>query len=93
MKNYIYGISEEKYALGNASRTSYGIVAYADSEKNGTASIVASVNDITDDKDKLSAFADACNRIRKRYACKRRATRECSITDTCNRIWNCYIYK
>ena len=62
MKNYIYGISEEKYALGNASRTSYGIVAYADSEKNGTASIVASVNDITDDKDKLSAFADACNR-------------------------------
>ena len=62
MNEITYGISEEKYALGNESRTSYGIVAYADSEKNGTASIVASVNDITDDKDKLSAFADACNR-------------------------------
>ena len=62
MKNYIYRISEEKYTLGNESRTSYDIVAYADSEKNGTASIVASVNDITDDKEKLSAFADACNR-------------------------------
>ena len=40
MKNYIYGISEEKYTLGNESRTSYGIVAFADTEASGTAIIV-----------------------------------------------------
>ena len=62
MNEITYGISEEKYTLGNDRRTSYGIVAYADTKASGTAIIVASVNDITDDESKLSDFVDMCNR-------------------------------
>ena len=62
MNEITYGISEEKYTLGNDRRTSYGIVAYADTKASGTAIIVASVNDITDDETRLLGFVEMCNR-------------------------------
>ena len=58
-----YGIVEEKYTLGNESRVSYGISAYSDANKNGTATIVASVNDITSNKESLVKLVDNYNRL------------------------------
>ena len=58
-----YAICEEKYVLGNESRISYGIVAYSNADQDGTATIVASVHDITSDKDAIAALVDDCNRL------------------------------
>lgn len=63
MMNVTYGVTEEIYFLGTSSRTSYGIAAYAASEVDGTATIIASVHDITADKQSLSELVDLCNRL------------------------------
>lgn len=63
MMNVTYAVAEEKYALGEEKRTSYGIVAYANAEQGGTVTIVASVRDITSDKKRLKKLVDDCNRL------------------------------
>ena len=63
MMNITYGVTEEIYSLGASSRTSYGIAAYADSEADGTATIVASVHDVTDNKQALVELVSLCNRL------------------------------
>lgn len=63
MTKVTYGISEEKYSLGEECRTSYGIVAYADADSNGTATIVAAVHDITSDKLALTKLINDCNHL------------------------------
>lgn len=59
-----YGIVEEIYVLGESKRIAYGIAAYADAETDGTATIVASVNDISSDKDSVEEFVKNCNRTK-----------------------------
>ena len=56
-----YGIVEEKYVLGESQRTAYGVAAYADAETDGTATIIASVNDISSQKDRVEEFVKSCN--------------------------------
>ncbi|MBQ7940484.1 MAG: hypothetical protein IJ281_08955 [Clostridia bacterium] len=56
-----YGITEEKYTLGQQTRISYGIAAYFNSETDGTATIIASVQDISEDREKLSRLVQTCN--------------------------------
>ena len=63
MMNVTYAVAEGKHALENEKRTSYGIVAYANAEQDGTATIVASVRDITYDKNSLRKLVDDCNRF------------------------------
>ena len=63
MMSITYGITEEIYSLGAESRTSYGIAAYMDAEEESTAIIVASVHDITSDKQALTALVSLCNRL------------------------------
>ena len=63
MSDITYGITEEKYSVGNSSRVSYGIAAYAYADVDGTATVVASVHDVTQDKQKLSELVDVCNRL------------------------------
>ena len=63
MINVTYAVTAEKYALGEEKRTSYGIVAYANAEQDGTAPLVASVRDITFDKQRLIKLVDDCNRL------------------------------
>ena len=63
MMNVTYAIAEEKYALGEEKRTSYGIIVYANAAQDGTATIVASVRDITSDKKRLKKLVDDCNRL------------------------------
>ncbi len=62
--NITYGITEEVYSLGNDRRVSYGIAAYAEDDNDGTATIVASVHDVTADKKALMKFVLLCNTLK-----------------------------
>ena len=56
-----YGITEEKYTLGQQTRISYGIAAYSNPETDGTGAVIASIHDISEDKEKLSKLVQTCN--------------------------------
>ena len=58
-----YGIIEETYSLESYTRTSYGIAAYADFHQAGIASIIASVHDVTADKERLQQLIGLCNSL------------------------------
>ena len=58
-----YGIVEEMYTLGDESRISYGIVAYSNADEDKTATIVASIHDITNDKKRLAELVLLCNKL------------------------------
>ena len=55
-----YGISEEVYKLGDACRTSYGIVAY-DNTEGDIFNIVAVARDLSNDKFKVEELIKRCN--------------------------------
>ena len=59
-----YEITEETHSVLNIVRVSYGIAAYTNADLNGTVAIVASVKDITSDKQKLTEFVRKCNRLK-----------------------------
>ena len=61
MMNATFGLVEETYILGSASRISYGIAAFADIKNNGTAIIVEAVRDICNDREKIAALVRRCN--------------------------------
>ena len=63
MMNVTYGLTEEVYSLGAERRVSYRIAAYADAEEDGTATIIASVHDVTTDKQALLELVELCNRL------------------------------
>lgn len=62
MPSITYGVTEEVYSLGGNSRKAYGIAAYSNSEIDGTATVLTSVNDITSDRVKLEELVEICNR-------------------------------
>ena len=62
MSTVIYDVVAETYSLGNQLRNAYGIVAYADADEDGTATIVASAHDITNNRCRAEQLADQCNR-------------------------------
>ena len=61
MKEVTYGVIEERYAAGTLMRTSYGIAAYSYQKQCGTASVIVSVHDITDDPEQITALIEKCN--------------------------------
>ena len=63
MKNITYAVSEERYTFENETRISYGIVAYSNAGQDGSKTIVASVRDITSNKEGLARLVDDCNRL------------------------------
>ena len=56
-----YGIREEVYCLGEERRCAFGIVAYSDAEKDGTATVIASVGDVSEDREALAELVKTCN--------------------------------
>jgi len=58
----VYGIIEETYVLGEKSRVSYGIAAYANAEVDETVTIIESIRDISSNKQKLLELVERCNR-------------------------------
>ena len=61
-ESVIYGIIEERYILSNDARVSYGIAAFADAESDGTATIIASVHDISSDITCIINLVNDCNK-------------------------------
>ena len=62
MPSITYGVIEEIYSLSCSSRRSYGIAVYSDSPGDGFATVLASVNDISSDREKLEELVQICNR-------------------------------
>ena len=58
-----YGIVDETYYIDSIKRTSYGIVGYSNTDIDGTATIVISVRDVSDDKQKMLDLIELCNRL------------------------------
>ena len=63
MNTFIYGVTEETYRVGNSCRTSYGIAVYADPETDESAAIIASVRDISADRESVEQLVHTCNRL------------------------------
>lgn len=63
MNAITYGVAEDHYLLYGCERISYGLVVYADAASEGTASILASIPDISSDYAALAALAELCNRM------------------------------
>ena len=61
MSSITYGVSKEIYSYKGVAREAYGLVAYADAEIDGTATIVASANDLSCNEIKLQELANKCN--------------------------------
>lgn len=61
MRDITYGIVEEVLSLNGNERISYGVVAYSNAEHDGTAAVVASVSDVTPDKQRLAELVLKCN--------------------------------
>ena len=59
-----YCIVEEVYMSDKSSRTAYGIAAYAKSDPDSTATIVASVHDVCSDKGMVGALVQKCNYLK-----------------------------
>ena len=59
--NTTYGVVTEIYGLEGETRLSYGIAAYANADEDGTATIVASVRDISSNEAQVKAFVGRCN--------------------------------
>ena len=63
MNSVTYSIVEEIYILAKERRVSYGVVAYANAEEDGTATILASARDVSSDKRELECFVEKCNKM------------------------------
>ena len=64
MSDITYGVVEERYAMGTKIRISYGISAFDTDEKDDMSTIVASVHDITDDRESLTGLVKRCNMLK-----------------------------
>ena len=61
MNSITYGTVTESYSLGYTSRVSYGIAVYAHADCDGTAAVIASVYDVSAEKDKVDDLVHLCN--------------------------------
>ena len=66
MKEITYGVREEIYRFGDERRAAFGIVAYANAEENGTATVVAEVGDVTGKIGEIDRLVRLCNRVELR---------------------------
>ena len=61
MGSITYGVVKEIYYYGQEAREAYGLVVYSDAEEDGTATIIASAHDLTDERDRVENLAERCN--------------------------------
>ena len=62
--NITYGIIKQEFCMGADTRISYGIVAYDNVDESGTAIVIASVSDITQDRQTLLKLVMQCNKLK-----------------------------
>ena len=64
MSELHYGIVEEKYSLNGNTRVAYGVAVYAGKESDDIATVIAAVNDVSCDREKLIGFIKNCNEMK-----------------------------
>ena len=63
MEQVTYELSEEKIFSKNGVRVSYGIVASVDTDSEDTATIIASVRDLSPIRQKVENLVHMCNQM------------------------------
>ena len=58
---FTYALTNESYVICGSNRISYGIDVYAGAEPDRSAAVIASVKDITSDRQKLAGLVGKCN--------------------------------
>lgn len=61
MDQITYGVVKEIYYYKEEAREAYGLVVYSDAEEDGTATIIASAHDLTDERERMEELAERCN--------------------------------
>ena len=61
MTKITYGIVETHEPADGNTYPSYGIAAYAQAELNASATVIASINNITTDRKRLMELVQLCN--------------------------------
>ncbi len=61
MNPVTYGITKEEYLYHGRQRTAYGIVAYEAVSDGEDAGIIASVRDLSENREAVEKLVDACN--------------------------------
>ena len=64
MTEIAYGIVETHNSVDGNTYTSYGIAAYARAEHSDTVPMIASINNITTDRKKLTELVQSCNLLK-----------------------------
>ena len=59
--NYTYGIICETFSLNEKNRTAYGIAVFAHTDHTESNAIIATVNDLSSDKESVEKLISACN--------------------------------
>ena len=59
-----YDVLKEEISTDAARLISYGIVVYSGSKGDGTATVLAAVRDITEDREAISGLVLLCNRLK-----------------------------
>ena len=63
MSDVTYGVVEERYVMGAKKRQSYGIAVYGSfGEIDEETPVVASIHDITNDRERVTKLVRQCNR-------------------------------
>ncbi len=62
MSKITYGIVREEYIVGEETRISYGIAAFCDVKENGSATVLASLHDIAENRKMAEDMAEKCNK-------------------------------
>ncbi len=58
---YAYGLVREEYPMDGETRIAYGIAVYAHPTDTGSASIVTSIRDVTQDRAAIEQLILLCN--------------------------------
>ena len=61
MTDITYGIVEAQYCLNKTKRIKYGVVAYCDGDAENDVIVIASIHDVTSEKNKLLELINKCN--------------------------------
>lgn len=64
MNEITYGIVKEIYKCEKNTRVSYGIAAYSNMETDGSATVLAVINDISSSEQSIVALIEKCNRLK-----------------------------
>jgi len=58
-----YGIMQEIHSAKTTDRISYGIAAYSNFDEDGSATVIAAVNDVTSDRQAIANLVSLCNQL------------------------------